>query len=79
MKTRKVIMQFMRDMENEILKCSLKIDLMRKASKRFALCGEPLKSIIVEAFIRNEQNQKAYYEGVLAGYKFSLRALKWRD
>ena len=79
MKARKVIMQFIRDMETEILKSGLRIDLMRKASKRFAERGESLKANIAEALMRNEQQQKAYYEGVLSGYKFSLRALKWRD
>lgn len=79
MKARKVIMQLMRGMETEILKSGLRIDLMRKASKRFAERGESLKANIAEALMRNEQNQKAYYEGVLSGYKFSLRALKWRD
>lgn len=79
MKARKVIMQFMHDMETEILKSGLRIDLMRKASKRFAERGETLKANIAEALMRNEQNQKSYYEGVLSGYKFSLRALKWRD
>ena len=79
MKTCKVIMQLMRGMETEILKSGLRIDLMRKASKRFAERGESLKANIAEALMRNEQNQKAYYEGVLSGYKFSLRALKWRD
>lgn len=79
MKTRKVIMRFIRDTETEVLKYGLRIDLMRKASKRFAERGESLKANIAEALMRNEQNQKAYYEGVLAGYKFSLRALKWRE
>ena len=79
MKARKVIMQFIRDMETEILKSGLRIDLMRKASKRFTERGESLKANIAEALMRNEQNQKSYYEGVLSGYKFSLRALKWRD
>ena len=79
MKARKVIMQFIRDMETEILKSGLRIDLMRKASKRFAERGESLKANITEALMRNEQKQKAYYEGVLSGYKFSLKALKWRD
>lgn len=79
MKARKIIMQLMRGMETEILKSGLRIDLMRKASKRFAERGESLKANIAEALMRNEQNQKAYYEGVLSGYKFSLRALKWRD
>lgn len=79
MKTRKVIMQFIRDTETEVLKYGLRIDLMRKASKRFTERGETLKANIAEALMRNEQNQKAYYEGVLSGYKFSLRALKWRE
>lgn len=79
MNTRKIIMELIRGMETEILKSGLRIDLMRKASKRFAEHGESLKANIAEALMRNEQNQKSYYEGVLAGYKFSLRALKWRD
>lgn len=79
MEARKVIMQLMRGMETEILKSGLRIDLMRKASKRFEKRGESLKANIAEALMRNEQKQKAYYEGVLSGYKFSLRALKWRD
>ena len=78
MKARKVIMQLIRNMETEILKSGLRIDLMRKASKRFAERGESLKANIAEALMHNEQKQKAYYEGVLSGYKFSLRALKWR-
>ena len=78
MKTRKVIMQFIRETETEVLKYGLRIDLMRKASKRFTERGETLKANIAEALMRNEQNQKAYYEGILAGYKFSLRVLKWR-
>ena len=79
MKARKVIMRLIRDMETEILKSGLRIDLMRKASKRFAERGESLKANIAEALMCNEQKQKAYYEGVLSGYKFSLRALKWRE
>lgn len=79
MNTRKIIMELIRGMETEILKSGLRIDLMRKASKRFAGRGESLKANIAEALMHNEQNQKSYYEGVLAGYKFSLRALKWRD
>ena len=79
MKARKVIMQFIRDMETEIIKSGLRIDLMEKASQRFEKRGESLKANIAKALMRNEQKQKAYYEGVLSGYKFSLRALKWRD
>ena len=78
MNARKIIMELIRGMETEILKSGLRIDLMRKASKRFAERGESLKANIAEALMRNEQTQKAYYEGVLSGYKFSLRALKWR-
>ena len=79
MKARSIIMKIIRDMETEILKSGLRIDLMRKASKRFAERGESLKANIAEALMRNEQKQKAYYEGVLSGYKFSLMALKWRE
>ena len=78
MKARSIMMKVIRDMETEILKSGLRIDLMRKASKRFAEHGESLKANIAEALMRNEQKQKAYYEGVLSGYKFSLSALKWR-
>ena len=79
MKARSIMMKVIRNMETEILKSGLRIDLMRKASKRFAERGESLKANIAEALMRNEQKQKAYYEGVLSGYKFSLRALKWRE
>ena len=78
MKTRGIMMKIIRDMETEVLKSDLKIDLMRKASQRFEKRGESLKVNIAGALMRNEQNQKAYYEGVLSGYKFSLRVLKWR-
>ena len=78
MNARKIIMGLIRGMETEILQSGLRIDLMRKANKRFAERGESLKANIAEALMRNEQNQKAYYEGVLSGYKFALRALKWR-
>ena len=79
MKARSIMMKVIRDMETEILKSGLRIDLMRKASKRFAERGESLKANIAEALMHNEQKQKAYYEGVLSGYKFSLRVLKWRE
>ena len=79
MKARKFMMESIRDMENEVLKSGLKIDLMRKASKRFAERGESLKANIAEAFMRNEQNQKTYCEGILTGYRLSLKLLKWRD
>ena len=76
MKTRKIIMKDMHNMETEILKYELRINLMRKASKRFAKRGDSLKVNITEALIHNEQKLKAYYEGILSGYKFSLRLMK---
>ena len=72
MKTRKVMMKFIRKMENESLAYDLKIDLMRKASKQFAKQGDSLRVNIVEALIRNEQKQKIYHEGILTGYKIAL-------
>ena len=79
MKTRGIMMQIIRGMETKILESELKIDLMRKASKRFEKRGESLKVNITEALMRNEENQKTYYEGVVAGYKFSLRIMKRRE
>lgn len=76
MKTRKIMMKIVRNMENESLRYDLKIDLMRKASKRFAKCGDSLKVSIVDALIHNEQKQKAYHEGVLTGYKLALTLMK---
>lgn len=72
MKTRKVMMKFIRKMENESLAHDLKIDLMRKASKQFAKRGDSLKVNIVEALIRTEEKQKIYHEGILTGYKIAL-------
>lgn len=79
MKTRGIMMKIIRDMETEVLKSDLKIDLMRKASKRFAGRGESLKANIAEALMRNEQNQKTYYEGILTGYRFALKLMQRRD
>ena len=76
MKTRKVMMKIIRNMENESLRYDLKIDLMREASKRFAKRGDSLKVSIVEALIHNEQKQKAYHEGILTGYKLALTLMK---
>ena len=76
MKTRKVIMKDMHNMETEILKYELRINLMRKASKRFAKRGDSLKVSIVDALIHNEQKQKAYHEGILTGYKTALTLMK---
>lgn len=76
MKTRKVMMKIIRTMENENLRYDLKIDLMRKASKRFAKRGDSLKANIAEALMRNEQNQKAYHDGILTGYKLALTLMK---
>ena len=78
MKTRKIMMKVINKMEVENLAHDLKIDLMRKASKRFAKRGDSLKSNIEEALMRNEQNKKTYCEGILAGYKLSLMLLKRR-
>ena len=72
MKTRKVMMKFIRKMENESLAHDLKIDLMRKANKQFAKQGDSLKVNIVEALIRSEEKQKIYIEGILTGYKIAL-------
>ena len=76
MKTRKIIMKDMHNMETEILKYELRINLMRKASKRFAKRGDSLKVNITEALINNEQKQKAYHEGILTGYKLALTLMK---
>ena len=76
MKTRKVMMKIIRNMENENLRYDLKIDLMRKTSKRFARRGDSLKVSIVDALIHNEQKQKAYHEGILTGYKLALTLMK---
>ena len=76
MKTRKVMMKIIHKMEIENLAYDLKIDLMRKASKRFAKRGDSLKVNIVEALIRNEEKQKIYREGILTGYKISLSLMK---
>ena len=76
MKTRKVMMKIIRSMEDENLRYDLKIDLMRKASKRFAKRGESLKVSITEALMHNEQQQKAYREGILTGYKLALTLMK---
>ena len=78
MKTRGIMMKIMHEMEKEILMRELRIDLMEKASQRFEKRGESLKSNIAKALMRNEQNQKTYYEGVLAGYRLSLRIMKGR-
>ena len=79
MKTRGIMMQVIHEMEAEILKHELRIDLMKKASKRFEKRGESLKANIAEALMRNEKNQKTYYEGVVAGYRFSLMLMKRRE
>ena len=76
MKTRKIIMKDMHNMETEILKYELRINLMRKASKRFAKRGDSLKVNITEALMHNEQKQKAYHEGILTGYKLALTLMK---
>ena len=76
MKTRKVMMKIIRTMENESLRYDLKIDLMRKVSKRFAKRGDSLKVSIVDALIHNEQKQKSYHEGILTGYKLALTLMK---
>ena len=76
MKTRKIMMKVINKMEVENLAHDLKIDLMRKASKRFARRGDSLKVNIVEALIHNEEKQKMYHEGILTGYKTALRLMK---
>ena len=76
MKTRKVMMKIIRNMEDENLRYDLKIDLMRKVSKRFAKRGDSLKVSIIDALIHNEQKQKAYHEGILTGYKLALTLMK---
>ena len=78
MEARKVMMECIRNIENEVLKSSLKIDLMEKASQRFEKRGESLKANIAKALIRNEKNQKTYCEGILTGYRLSLTLLKRR-
>ena len=72
MKTRKIMMKIIRNMETETLGHGMKIDLMRKASKQFAKQGDSLKVNIVEALIRSEEKQKIYIEGILTGYKMAL-------
>ena len=76
MKTRKIIMKDMHNMETEILKYELRINLMRKVSKQFAKRGDSLKVNITDALIHNEQKQKAYHEGILTGYKLALTLMK---
>lgn len=76
MKTRKIMMKVINKMEVENLAHDLKIDLMRKASKRFARRGETLKVNIVEALIHNEEKQKMYHKGILTGYKLALTLMK---
>ena len=76
MKTRKVMMKIIRNMEDENIRYDWIIDLVRKASKRFAKSGDSLKVNIVEALIRNEEKQKIYREGILTGYKISLSLMK---
>ena len=76
MKTRKIMMKFIRTMENESLRYDLRIDLMRKASERFAKRGESFKVNILQALINNEQRQKTYHEGILTGYKLALTLMK---
>ena len=76
MKTRRIMMKVINKMELENLTHDLKIDLMRKASKRFAKRGDSLKVNIVDALIHNEQKQKAYHEGILTGYKTALILMK---
>lgn len=76
MKTRGIMMKVINKMEVENLAHDLKIDLMRKASKRFAKRGDSLKVNITEALIHNEQKQKAYHEGILTGYKLALTLMK---
>ena len=78
MKTRSIMMKIIHDMETEVLKSDLKIDLMKKASQRFEKRGESLKANIAGALMRNEQNQKIYCEGILTGYRVSLTLLKRR-
>ena len=78
MKTRSIMMKIIRDMETEVLKSDLKIDLMRKASQRFEKRGESLKANIAGALMRNEKYQKTYCEGILTGYRLSLTLLKRR-
>ena len=72
METRKIMMKIIRNMETETLGHEMKIDLMRKVSKRFTKRGDSLKVNIVEALIRSEEKQKIYHEGILTGYKIAL-------
>lgn len=76
MKTRKIMMKLIRTMEDESLRYDLKIDLMRKASKRFTERGESFKVNILEALINNEQRQKTYHAGILTGYRLALTLMK---
>ena len=76
MKTRKILMKVIRTMEDESLRYDLKIDLMRKASKRFAERGESFKVNILQALIDNEQRQKTYHAGILTGYRLALTLMK---
>lgn len=76
MKTRKVMMKIIRNMETETLGHEMKINLMRKASKQFAKRGDSLKVNIVEALIRSEERQKIYIEGILTGYRLALTLMK---
>ena len=69
-------MKIIHNMDAEILKYELKIDLMKKVRKRFAKRGDSLKANIVDALILNEQKQKIYQEGILTGYKIALRVIK---
>ena len=69
-------MKVINKMELENLTHDLKIDLMRKASKRFAKRGDSFKVNIVDVLIHNEQKQKAYHEGILTGYKTALILMK---
>ena len=76
MKTRKIMMKAIRTMEDESLRYDLKIDLMRKASKRFAERGESFKVRVLEALINSEQRQKTYHAGILTGYRLALTLMK---
>lgn len=76
MKTRKIMMKLIRTTEDESLRYDLKIDLMRKASDRFAKRGESFKVNVLEALINNEQRQKTYHEGILTGYRLALTLMK---
>ena len=76
MKTRKIMMKAIRTMEDESLRYDLKMDLMRKASKRFAERGESFKVNVLQALINNEQRQKTYHAGILTGYRLALTLMK---